>query len=140
MSYSSVPKLQDKLICAVLYTGLFVPLMTWAPLIWVVITNVQKKHMPDFIKYHCYQAILFNMIAAFLPQLLSLLIDFTCNLLSLMVIFENTIGLLKTFNEWFLGTYSNLVKILVAYAIIWTLRGKYTYMPPISQAVNMMLR
>ena len=132
--------MRDKLICASFYTALFIPLISWVPIIWLVIVNVQKKHMRDFIKYHCYQAILFNMLMAFLPQLLTALINFTCTLLSMMVIFANSVTMLQSFNNWLINIYSMLIPFIALYAVIWTLRGKYTYMPPISQAINMMLR
>lgn len=131
---------KNKLICALFYAALFMPLLIWIPIIWLVVANVQRKPMPDFFKYHCYQAVLFNMIAHFLPQVLSLLLDFTANLLSIMVIFDNTIVLLKSFNIWFLSIYFIAIKLVALYAIIWALRGKYTYIPPISQAVNLLLR
>ncbi|MDA1020459.1 MAG: hypothetical protein O2962_02800 [Cyanobacteria bacterium] len=140
MSYGNQPKMRDKLICASFYTALFIPLISWVPIIWLVIVNVQKKHMRDFIKYHCYQAILFNMLMAFLPQLLTALINFTCTLLSMMVIFANSVTMLQSFNNWLINIYSMLIPFIALYAVIWTLRGKYTYMPPISQAINMMLR
>lgn len=140
MSYGNIPTMRDKLICASFYTALFIPLISWVPIIWVVIANIQKKHMPDFIKYHCYQAILVNMLAYFLPQLLTLLIQFTSNLLSLMVIFDNSILLMNSFNAWFVSVYFIFIKLVAIYGILWTVRGKYTYMPPISQAINMMLR
>ncbi|MDA0772285.1 MAG: hypothetical protein O3C63_05020 [Cyanobacteria bacterium] len=140
MSYGNQPKMRDKLICASFYTAHFIPLISWVPIIWLVIVNVQKKHMRDFIKYHCYQAILFNMLMAFLPQLLTALINFTCTLLSMMVIFANSVTMLQSFNNWLINIYSMLIPFIALYAVIWTLRGKYTYMPPISQAINMMLR
>ncbi len=139
MSYS-LPNTKDKIICAALYTGLFFPLMTWVPIAWIVVSNIKKSYLKDFVKYHCYQAILFNMIALFLPQLFSLLINFLSTLLSLLVIFDNSILLLKSFTAWFIEIYFIFIKVVAVYAIIWTARGRFTYMPPISQAVNLLLR
>lgn len=139
MSLTS-PKFQDRIFCSLFYTGLFVPFMSLVPFVWIIVANVRKQYLPEYFKYHCYQAILFNMIASFLPHAVSLLIDFTCNLLDLMVIFGNTIVLLKQLNGWFLWAYAIFIKLAVLYAFIWTFRGKYTYMPPLSQAVNLMLR
>lgn len=140
MSFSSLPNTKDKLICAVLYTGMFVPLMTFVPIIYIVVSNLRKFYLKDFIKYHCYQAILFNMLMFFLPQLFSLVINFLSTLLSLLVIFDNSILILKSCTDWLINTYFIFIKVVAVYAIIWTARGRFTYMPPISQAVNLLLR
>ena len=80
------------------------------------------------------------MILIFLPGLFSLLTDFLISLLDLMVIFANTIVLIKALQNFVLTAYSFIVPVVSIYAMIWTFRGKYTYLPPISQAVNSMLR
>ena len=139
MSFT-LPDTKDKIICAALYTGLFFPLMTWVPIAWIVVSNIKKSYLKDFVKYHCYQAILFNMIALFLPQLFSLLINFLSTILSLLVVFDNSILILKSFTDWFIEVYFVFIKVVAVYGIIWTARGRFTYMPPISQAVNLLLR
>lgn len=133
-------KLIDKIICASFYAAIFIDLLTWVPLVWIIIASLRKQYLPDFIKYHCYQAILFNMITSFFPQLLRLLIKFITSLLDLFSIFANTISLLNTFTNWFVGVYFVFIQLVAVYAIIWTLRGRYTYVPPLSQAVNLLLR
>ena len=136
----TAPEIKDKLICAVLYTGIFVPIMSWVPILWVIFVNLRKSYMKDFVKYHCYQAILFNMIAFALPQILKLLAEFIANILSITIIFENSAPLLVSMVTWFIGIYFIFIKVVALYAIIWTARGRFTYMPPISQAVNLLLR
>jgi len=136
----SAPDLKDKLICAALYSGIFIPVMSWVPILWIIFVNVRKSYMKDFVKYHCYQAILFNMIAFALPQILKLLADFIANILSITVIFENSAPILVGMVTWFIGIYFIFIKVVALYAIIWTARGRFTYMPPISQAVNLLLR
>ncbi len=131
---------KDKFLCAICYLGSFIPLLAWFPLIWLVINNVRKVYVKEFVRYHCYQSILFNMIILFLPSLFRLLTDFLINLLDLMVIFANTIVLIKALQGFVLKIYFFAIPILSLYAVIWTFRGKYTYLPPISQAVNSLLR
>lgn len=80
------------------------------------------------------------MIGHFLPEALRLIVNFVSTLLSMMVVFDNTITLLQGLNTWFQGIYYIVLQLAALYAIIWTLRGKYTYIPPISQAVNLLLR
>lgn len=130
----------EKLLCAVCYMGSFFSIIAWFPLLWLVISNLRKVYIKEFVRYHCYQAILFNMLAYFLPDLFNLLTSFLSNLLSLMVIFDGTIAMIGSLKAWILTTYHLLLQFVSAYAIIWTLRGKYTYLPPISQAVNSILR
>jgi hypothetical protein len=136
----NIPTLGDKLICASLYTGLFIPVLSWVPILWIIIANLRKSYMKDFNKYHCYQAVLFNMIAFALPKIFELLVEFLANLLSITVIFENTASILVGSANWIIPYYYVLIKIIAIYAIIWTIRGRYTEIPFISQAVNQLLR
>ena len=131
---------KDKLLCSACYLGAFIPLFAWFPLIWLIVSNLRKVYIKEFIRYHCYQAILFNMLIFFLPSLFRLLTDFLSNLLDLMVVFGNTIVLIQALQGFVLKVYSFMVPVITLYAIIWTFRCKYTYMPPISQAVNSLLR
>ncbi len=145
MSLYSLPSVRDKLICAALYSSIFLPMdvglvVNFLPIVIIIYANIKKIYLKDFIKYHCYQAILFNMLVNFLPQLLSLLINFLTTLLSLFVIFNNSIVLIQSFTSWFINIYFIFIKVVAVYAIIWTTRGRYTYMPPLSQAVNLLLR
>jgi hypothetical protein len=136
----NIPTLGDKLICASLYTGLFIPVLSWVPILWIIIANLRKSYMKDFNKYHCYQAVLFNMIAFALPKIFELLVEFLANLLSITVIFENTASILIGSANWIIPYYYVLIKIIAIYAIIWTIRGRYTEISFISQAVNQLLR
>lgn len=131
---------KDKILCAILYTGCFFPIMVFVPIGWIIITNIRKIYQKDFVKYHCYQAVLLNMIIFFLPNFLSLLVSFLSNLLGIFSIFANSVTLLEFISKWVLQAYSLGVQVLAIYALIWTLRGKYTYIPQISQAVNYLLR
>lgn len=136
----NVPSTKDKILCGFLYTGIFIGFMTIVPLAWIIIANIRKIYLKDFVKYHCYQAVLFNMIVFFLPSLFSLLIEFLTNILSMLVVFDNTISLINLLCVWILKAYDVLVKVIAFYGIIWTWRGRYTYIPPLSQAVNHLLR
>ncbi len=134
------PKFRDRLICAVLYAGVFIELITWIPIVWIIVATVKKSYLPDFIKYHCYQTILFNMIAAFLPRLLKLLTSFLANIFDLIPAMHHIAVLINSFTDQFIGIYHIFIYCVAIYGIIWTLRGRYTYIPPISQAVNLILR
>lgn len=136
----SAADLKDKWISATLYTGIFFPVMSWVPIIWIIAINIMKHPIKDFIKYHCYQAILFNMIVFALPQVLSAVVKFIATLLSITVIFENSGNLLVGLVAQIIPLYFLFIKVVAIYAFIWTARGRFTYMPPISQAVNLLLR
>lgn len=140
MAYGYQPSIKTKFACAMLYTAIFIGLMTWVPIIWIMIINVRRLAVSDFIRYHCYQAMLFNMISFFLPQLFNLLIKFLLNIISLINIFASTVSSLNIASNWITQIYFVFIKVLAIYAIIWTARGRFTYIPPISQAVNLLLR
>lgn len=134
------PDWRDKLICASFYLGVFINIFVLIPLVWMVVANLRRIHLKDFVKYHCYQAILLNMIIFFLPKLLGLLAGFLANLLSITVIFEQSGALLINLTNWFLPIYMVLIRVLALYAVIWTARGKFTYIPAISDAIDRHLR
>lgn len=135
------PELKDKMICASFYTGVFFPfLMPWVPVIWIIVANLRKIHLKDFVKYHCYQAVLLNMVFFALPKILTLLANFIANLLSITVILEKSAIFIQSFVVYGLSIYFILIKVISIYAVIWTARGRFTYLPPISQAVNLLLR
>jgi hypothetical protein len=136
----NIPTAKDKIICSILYTSYFIPLISFVPIAWIIIANIKKIYLKDFIKYHCYQAVLLNMIIVFLPSLFSLIVNFVSNALGLFSIFENSVALLEFLGKNFLEFYSYFIQLLALYAVLWTLRGKYTYIPQISQAVNYLLR
>ncbi len=138
--YSHIPNWREKIPCALFYTGIFIPFVSWVPLIWIIVANARGIHLKDFVRYHCYQAILFNMIAGFLPQLLTVLVNFLANFLSLLAIFETSAKLLVQATGSLIASYWIFIKLIAVYALIWSLRGRFTYLPPISQAVNLLLR
>ena len=157
----NIPDMKEKFLCALLYSCPFLArgslaylLISFAPVIYIVYCNYKKIYIKDFVKYHCFQALILNMIIFFLPDLFNLLISFFANLLQIVLLtissanlpeeiaigandFVKTIDQMKNF---ILQIYQTLILVLTLYAIVWTARGKYTYIPPVSQAVNQLLR
>lgn len=140
MAYGYSPSIKTKFACSMLYTAVFISLMTWVPIIWIIVINVRRLNVSDYIRYHCYQAMLFNMIAFFVPQLFNLLIEFLINIVNLIGVFGSATASLSIASNWIIHVYFMFIRVIAVYAIIWTARGRFTYMPPISQAVNMLLR
>ncbi len=138
--YSHQADWREKIPCAFFYLGHYIPYISWIPMIWVIVANIKNIHLKDFVRYHCFQSILFNMISSFLPMLLSKLVGFIATLLSLLTIFENSANLLVQATDKLIYAYWLLIPLVIVYALIWTLRGRFTYLPPISQAVNLLLR
>jgi hypothetical protein len=141
------PDLKDKFLCAIFYVCPFLAvgsllfyLVSFTPLLYFMLSNAKKWNIKDFVKYHCLQAALLNMIIFFLPDLFNLLASFLLMVLDYLVIFENSVNLLTQLKEIIISLYYVLIRVLAVYAMVWTLRGKYTYIPPISQAVNQLLR
>jgi hypothetical protein len=140
MVYFNAPSFKDKIFCSLMYLGCLFPLFVFYPFIWLIIANLKKIPTKDFVKYHIYQAILFNMIAFFLPEIFQVLVNIFSGILDFFTIFGNTVSLLGSFKNFVIGIYFILIKAIALYGIIWTFRGKYTYIPPVSQAVNLLLR
>jgi hypothetical protein len=138
--YSHNPEWRERLPCGFFYLGIFIPMISWIPLIWIIVASMRHIHLKDYVRYHCYQAILFNMIAGFLPQLFSLIVSMIANLISLLAIFQNSADALVSGTDLVVLFYWRFIQITAIYALIWTLRGRFTYLPPISQAVNLLLR
>jgi hypothetical protein len=138
--YNNKP-LTERILCSIGYLSFLVPLTGFIPLVWIILGNLRKVHMSEFAKYHCYQAVMFSMIIYFFPRLISLLLKILNSLLAVFGdIFIGTIGLLNTLSVIFFQAYFYAAAIVTVYAVVWTIRSKYTYMPPISQAVNSILR
>ncbi len=138
--YSHIPNWRDKIPCSLFYFGVFLPYVSWVPLIWILVAGMRQIQLKDYVRYHCYQAILFNMIAGFIPRFLSILVGFLANLLSLLAIFENSANLLVHATGDLIWIYWIFIRLVAIYAVLWSLRGRFTYLPPISQAVNLLLR
>ena len=160
----NIPDTKEKILCSVLYICPLLPqssliflLISFSPIVYFIYARSRNLHLKDFIKYHCFQAVLLNMVIFFLPDLFHLLVSFLANIFELIVISLNSLPLpefvknliassgnlidaLQEFTLVLLGFYSVLIKVLAIYAAVWTFRGKYTYVPPISQAVNQLLR
>jgi hypothetical protein len=157
----NVPDMKEKFLCATLYICPFLVrgslaylLISFAPVIYIVFCNYKKIYLKDFVKYHCFQALILNMIVFFLPDLFNLLIAFFENLFEVFFLAissmnlpeEMSIGINDFFDSihgiksFILQIYQTLILVLTLYAIVWTARGKFTYIPPVSQAVNQLLR
>ena len=157
----NIPDQKEKFLCAALYLcpllasgSLIFLVVSFAPILYFLYTNAKKITMKDFVKYHCFQAVLLNMILFFLPGLFGLLISTLANLFEILMLSLSSLGLpesiaangnnliasIAKFYGYAVAIYSILIKVLALYAVVWTFRGKYTYIPPISQAVNQILR
>lgn len=140
MSYINVPSKREKIFCAVFYLSVFMPILFFFPVIYLVVLNVRKMYMSDFLKYHLYQSILFSMVIFFLPDLVFAIFRFLSTFLSLFAVFDNSIALMGGVITWIAKIYAIAIQVLSLYAFIWTLRGKFTYIPAISRAIDSMLR
>ena len=160
----NIPDTKEKILCATLYvcpflaqSSLLFMLISFSPIIYFIYARSRNINMKDFIKYHCFQAVLLNMILFFLPDLFALLVSFLANIFEIIIVSISSLnlgefvhGLIVSMRSFIanigqitmliLTIYAVLTKVLALYAIVWTFRGKYTYIPPISQAVNQLLR
>lgn len=132
--------LKDRVLCALLYTAPFLGIMTWAPILTLIFINLKKIKVKDFVQYHCYQTLLLNMLMFFIPRLAELLIRFLETMLDLFMAHNHFFRFFGALIHKAGQAYSIAIMLLAAYGIIWTLRGRFTHIPSISQAVNLLLR
>ncbi len=150
MSFYNIPSPKEKLFAASFYLGIFFSLLSWYPFIVILVINIRRIYVKDFLRYHAYQAMLLNMILTLVPNLIGLVISLLSDILSLFGIHLSQ--LLSQLCTWqitianqtimfnLLYVYNIFCLALGVYMIVWTARGRFTYLPPVSQAINYLLR
>ncbi len=134
--HSDKPNWQERIICSSFYLAAPFPALSSIPLLWIIISMMRGVHMRDFARYHCYQTVLYSMTVHFFPDFFRLLIGILANFIGLLAIFQNSADALVSGAESIIQFYERFIIIVTIYALIWTLRGRFTYLPPISQAVS----
>ena len=131
---------RDRLLGGLAYAGMFVPLLPLALVVCIVLDNLGRIRLTTFLKYHCYQALILNIVFYFLPGFISTAMKFLAGLLDLTVVFAKTGPILLQFSSFVTGSFGILILAVTIYGMLWTFMGKYTHIPVISQGVNMFLR
>lgn len=109
-------------------------------LIWLLISRTPAYFQKDFIRFHCLQSIMIGIFYMFLPQGISIFFTLISQILSIIpgiMIVTDAIHFVHTVLQQIVH-YGGLVLIL--YCVIFSLYGRYTNIPWVSQMVNKMMR
>lgn len=132
---TQIPNIKEKINCAAAYLTFGI----WG-LIWLLISRKNAYEQKDFVLFHCYQSLFIGMLFAFLPQGLAILFSLIIQIIA--IIPSSTFitdqlhvihGLVQTFVR-----YGGLG--LIIYCVVYSMFGKYTNLPWVSQVINRMLR
>lgn len=132
---TQIPDIKEKISSAVAYLTLGV----WG-FIWLLISRKNYFDQKDFVRFHCLQSIFIGILYMFFPQG----IDILFSLLIQIIGFMPGTSILTDFFGQLHGLLQSLVHygslILIMYCVIFTLLGRYTNIPYVSQIINRMLR
>ena len=125
------PELVEKIISALSYLT-----MGMAGFVWLIVSLFTKARLKPFLQYHIFQSIFISL--AF--TVIAMLVGWVSNLLS-VIPFINKIVAQITFllNMPVLFGYSFIQTVLYAfifYLAIQSLRGKYSYVPWVSEIID----
>ncbi len=132
---TQIPNIKDKIGAAVSYLTLGI----WG-LIWLLISSRSYFDQKDFIRFHCYQSIFVGLLYMFIPQGFAILFSLIIQILGLIPFLASvTKGLHVAHGILQQGFHYGLLALIV-YCVIFSLLGKYTNIPYVSQIANRMLR
>lgn len=108
-----------------------------AGVVWVIVSAVTRNPMSSFCSYNVYQSIFFSLFL----YILSLFCSIAAGLLEPVWILG---GLIKSFTLFFAGTpvyfgytlWGLIIFILVCYMALFSLFGRYPYLPFISDVIG----
>lgn len=132
---SQIPEIKEKIGAMVAYLTLGI----WG-LIWLILSRRTYYDQKDFVRFHCFQSIFIGILYMFIPQGIAILFSLITQILALIpgtdfIVngFHVIHGILQSIIH-----YGGLVLIL--YCVVFSLYGKFTNIPWISQLINRMLR
>ena len=132
---SQIPDTKEKIGAGISYLSLGI----WG-LVWLILSRKNYYEQKDYVRFHCYQSIFIGILYMFIPQGLAILFSLLIQIIGLVPginfvskSFHVIHGILQT------ALHYGLLA-LVLYCVVFSLYGKYTNIPWISQMVNRMLR
>jgi uncharacterized membrane protein len=134
-TFTQIPDIKEKIGAGIAYLTLGI----WG-LIWLLISRRNYFDQKDFIRFHCYQSILLGLLYMFIPQGISILFSLIIQIIGLVpgtLFITNPIHVMHGLIQGLIH-YGGLV--LIIYCVIFSLFGRYTNIPFISQIINRMLR
>lgn len=129
-------QLMERIISALSYITFGI-----AGVIWVIVSYVAKNRMSSFCSFNVYQSIFFS----FFLYILSLICSIAAGLLSTVPFLGK---LVNDFNLFFTQTpiyfgyslWGLVIFVIVCYLAIFSLLGKYPYLPFISDVIGTSFR
>ena len=132
---TQIPNVKDKIGAAVTYLTLGI----WG-LIWLLISSRNYFDQKDFIRFHCYQSIFVGLLFMFIPQGFSILFSLIIQIIGLIPGTLPVIEPIHVFHGILQTAFHYGLLGLIIYCVIFSLFGKYTNIPYVSQIANRMLR
>ncbi len=132
---TQMPNIKDKIGAAVTYLTLGI----WG-LIWLLISSRNYFDQKDFIRFHCYQSIFVGLLYMSIPQGFAILFSLIIQIIGLIPIVSPLTNGLHVAHGVLQTAFHYGLLALVIYCVVFSLFGKYTNIPYISQIANRMLR
>ena len=132
---TQLPDIKEKIGAAITYLTLGI----WG-LIWLLISNRNYFDQKDFIRFHCYQSIFVGLIYMFIPQGFAILFSLIVQIIGLIPGTLFVTDGIHVVHGILQSVFHYGLLALIIYCVIFSLLGKYTNIPYVSQLVNRMLR
>ena len=132
---SQIPDIKEKIGAAVAYLTLGI----WG-LVWLLISSKNYFDQKDFVRFHCYQSIFVGLLYMFIPQGFAILFSLIIQIIGLIPIASPIADGLHVAHGILQQIFHYGLLALIIYCVIFSLFGKYTNIPYVSQIINRMLR
>ncbi len=132
---TQIPDIKEKIGAAVAYLTLGI----WG-LIWLLISSRNYFDQKDFVRFHCYQSIFVGLLFMFIPQGLAILSSLTIQIIGLIPGTSFVTNGIHVVHGVLQSIFHYGLLALIIYCVIFSLLGKYTAIPYVSQIINRMLR
>lgn len=132
---TQIPDTKEKIGAALAYLTFGI----WG-LVWLLLSRTPAYFQKDFVRFHCFQSIFIGILYMFIPTGLSIFFSLITQILALI---PNTDIFINGFNiihySFQQAVYFGGL-VLIMYCVIFSIYGKFTNIPFISQMINRMLR
>ena len=132
---TQIPDVKEKIGAAIAYLTLGV----WG-LVWLLISRKHYFDQKDFVRFHCYQSLFLGMLYLFIPQGIAILFSLITQIFGLLPLLSALVEGLHIIHGMSQSVIHYGGLLLIIYCVIFSLFGKYTNIPWISQIINRMLR
>lgn len=132
---SQIPDIKERIGAMVAYLTLGI----WG-LIWLILSRRTYYDQKDFVRFHCFQSIFIGILYMFIPQGIAILFSLITQILALIPGTDFFVNSFHVVHGILQSTIHYGGLILIIYCVVFSLYGKFTNIPWISQLINRMLR